>query len=330
MDKPSVCVLGAGSWGTALAIVLSAQGRQVCLLARDTGKASRMQQARENSAYLPGMNFPDSLTVTADLDEAIADSAAAVIALPCAVAEDYVKRLSQNYAGPMIAACKGLHPETLQRTDEMLANHVGENQIAILSGPSFAPEVARGLPTAITMAARDVDLASQAASLFDDTSLRVYTCTDVVGVTLGGALKNVVAIAAGIATGLQLGHNATAALITRGLPEISRLACACGANAETIHGLSGLGDLVLTCTGDLSRNRRFGMALAQGMDVKSAKQHIGQTAEGVRTAEAAYKLATRHNIDIPIMQAVYEVISGQATPMDAVQSLLARPSKSEY
>ncbi len=329
MSRP-LCVLGAGSWGTALAIVLAQGERAVRLVARDEAKAASMQRMRENTTYLPGLRFPDSLTVSADAVEAASGSAAVVIALPCAAAEAHVQHLSLHTSSPLIAACKGLHPDTLERTDEMLSRIADMGRVAVLSGPSFAPEVARGLPTALTLAAQNTTLAERTARLFEHTTLRIYTCTDVTGVAMGGALKNVIAIAAGITVGLNLGHNAIAALITRGLPEMSRLAEACGARPETIHGLSGLGDLVLTCTGELSRNRRFGMALARGMDVVEARRQVGQVVEGERTAAAVCQLADRHSVDIPIMRAVHEVISGRLAPMAAVQALLARPPRPEF
>jgi len=330
MSRCSICVLGAGSWGTALAIVLSRAGREVRLVARDDARAAHMQAEHENATYLPGLKFPELLEVTTGLETALADAAAVIIALPCVAVEAHVRRLSLHYREPLIAACKGLHPDTLERTDEMLTRVTDMHRVAVLSGPSFASEVARGLPTALTLAAQDMALAEQASQLFEGTTLRVYTCTDVIGVSLGGALKNVIAIAAGITVGLGLGHNAVAALITRGMPEMVRLASACGAMAETIHGLSGLGDLVLTCTGDLSRNRRFGMALAQGMDAVKAQRHVGQVVEGVRTSAAVRRLAASHGVDIPIMCAVDEVISGRLLPMDAVRALLARPARPEF
>jgi len=329
MSRP-VCVLGAGSWGTALAMVLARGGHMVRLVARDEEKAEHMQQMRENASYLPGLKFPDSLSVCADAIEAASGSTAVVIALPCAAAESQVQKLSPHTRCPLIAACKGLHPETLERTDEMLARITDMGRVAVLSGPSFAPEVASGLPTALTLAAENMALAEQAARLFGNTTLRIYTCTDMTGVAMGGALKNVIAIAAGITAGLNLGHNAIAALITRGMPEMARLASACGARPETVHGLSGLGDLVLTCTGDLSRNRRFGMALAHGMGAAEAERHVGQVVEGVRTATAACRLAAGHGVEIPIMHAVHEVIRGNITPETAVQALLARPSRPEF
>jgi len=329
MNGP-VCVLGAGSWGTALAMILARGGHVVRLVARNEEKATRMQQMRENTSYLPGLRFPDSLSVCADAIEAASCSTAVVIALPCAAAESHVQQLSPHIRCPLIAACKGLHPDTLERVDEMLARITDMDRVAVLSGPSFAPEVASGLPTALTLAADNAVLAERTASLFGHTTLRIYTCTDMAGVAMGGALKNVIAIAAGITAGLNLGHNAIAALITRGMPEMARLASACGAQPETVHGLSGLGDLVLTCTGELSRNRRFGMALARGMDAAEAERHVGQVVEGVRTAAAVCRLAARHHLELPIMYAVHEVIRGNITPTAAVQALLARPSRPEF
>ncbi len=326
--REPVAVLGAGSWGTALAMVLARGGREVRLLARDAEKAAAMEDARENGRYLPGIRFPDSLHVQADVDAALADVGACVIALPSTAAEAMLPKLGGNY--PVIAACKGLHPERLIRTDEMLAGHIEPQRIAILSGPSFAIEVARGQPTAITMAAGGLEQAARAAAFFDDTNFRVYLSDDMVGVAMGGALKNVVAIAAGIADGLELGHNSVAAVVTRGLAEVARLSVACGGRAETSMGLSGLGDLVLTCTGSLSRNRRFGMAIARGQGIGEACREIGQVVEGIRTAEAVDRLAVRLGIEVPLMQAVQQVLTGRLAVADAVAALMSRPERPEF
>ncbi len=326
-DK-AVAVLGAGSWGTALAMVLARNGREVRLLARDTAKAAAMESGRENRRYLPNIRFPDSLRVSADMDAVLDNIAACVVALPCTAATSILPMLHGDY--PVIAACKGLHPDSLIRTDEMLAEHIDARRIAILSGPSFALEVARGQPTAITMAARELGQAAHAASFFDDTNFRVYLSDDVVGVALGGALKNVVAIAAGMADGLELGHNSVAAVVTRGLAEMARLSVACGGRPETSMGLSGLGDLVLTCTGSLSRNRRFGMAMARGKSIAEARAEIGQVVEGVRTAEAIDHLATKLAIDVPLMQSVHHVLTGRLDIGNAVSLLMSRPERPEF
>ncbi len=323
-----VAVLGAGSWGTALAMVLARSGREVRMLARDDAKASAMQSSRQNQRYLPGIRFPDSLQVHADIDVVLDGISACVVALPCTAAETVLPRLNGDY--PVIAACKGLHPESLIRTDEMLGQHLADERIAILSGPSFAVEVARGQPTAITMAATELSRAAYAASFFDDTNFRIYLSDDVIGVALGGALKNVVAIASGMADGLELGHNSVAAVVTRGLAEIARLSTACGGRPETSMGLSGLGDLVLTCTGSLSRNRRFGMDIASGLSVAEAKADIGQVVEGVRTAEAVAQLAGKLAVDVPLMQSVHQVLIGKLDIGDAVASLMSRPERPEF
>ena len=326
----AVCVIGAGSWGTALAMVLARHGREVRLLARDAAKAAAMQQARCNNDYLPGINFPASMHVTGSGDEALQGSAAVVVATPCSAAGEILPSVATGCSGPVIAAFKGLDPESFERSDELLVRHVGVERAAILSGPSFALEVARGLPTAITMAAGDLELARRAGAFFDDTAFRIYSSDDMAGVALGGALKNVIAIAAGIAAGLNLGHNAEAAVVTRGLAELMRLAGAAGARRETLMGLSGLGDLVLTCTGELSRNRRLGMALAEGLDPQSAQARIGQVAEGVRTARAAHAMAKAMQVDVPLMEAVNLVLHKQLAAAAAVSRLMARPERSEF
>lgn len=326
--KEKACVIGSGSWGTALAMVMARHGRPVELVARTTDKAAAMETGRENSAYLPGIRFPDSLHVTADRAAALNDAAIIVLALPCAASLALLPELA-DLPQPVVAACKGLSPDTHERVDEFLTRHVGEERAALLSGPSFAAEVAEGRPTAITMAARELHLARTAATFFDDSSFRIYTSTDMTGVSLGGALKNVIAIAAGISDGLQLGHNAIAALVTRGIAEISRLAVACGGRQDTLNGLSGLGDLVLTCTGQLSRNRKLGILLTQGLSREEARRQIGQVVEGERTAAAACTLADEFGIDMPITRTVHAILEGHIAPQEAVRALLSRPERQE-
>lgn len=311
-------------------MVLAANKQEVRLVARTDEIASTMQITRENSTYLPGILFPELLSVTGEINQALAGVTAVVLAVPCKALNVYLPTLAEACEVPVIVASKGLHPETLERPDELLSRFLGVNRVVLLSGPSFALEVAQGLPAALTMAAIDEQLARQTAELFCHTNLRIYTSNDPAGVAMGGSLKNVIAIAAGISDGLELGHNAIAALITRGLAELTRLATACGGKQSTIMGLSGLGDLVLTCTGDLSRNRRFGYALAKGASSKEAKQKIGQAVEGVQTAEAACRLARKHHVDAPIMNTVYQLIKGEITPANAVESLMRRSGKSEY
>jgi len=324
-----VCVLGAGSWGTALALVLARSGqRRVRLYTHDPVHAAEINRQRENSRYLPGIALPDHIHVTSRIDAVVSDIDACIYALPCAAVDDYLPRLADGDY-PVIAACKGLHPKTLKRSDEMLAQYIERCRIAILSGPSFAHEVARNQPTAITMAAEHLELAQRAAAFFDDTNFRIYLSDDVIGVAMGGALKNVIAIAAGMADGLGFGHNSVAAAVTRGLSEMARLTVACGGQQETMMGLSGLGDLVLTCTGSLSRNRRFGMAVATGKGVEQAKAEIGQVVEGVRTAEAVDHLAGKLGIELPLMQCVHRVLTGELQIQDALTLLMSRPERVE-
>jgi len=328
-SRQKVCVLGAGSWGTALALVLARSGqRQVRLVASNDAQAIAINRAGENLRYLPGIPLSENIEVTADLQAAIQDIDVCVYALPCIAVDDYLPLLADG-SYPVVAACKGLHPETMARTDQMLAKYIDKERIALLSGPSFAKEVAEGQPTAITMAADDMATAEKAASYFDDTNFRIYLSDDLIGVAMGGALKNVIAIAAGMGDGLGLGHNSVAAVVTRGLSEIARLAQACGGRQETLMGLSGLGDLVLTCTGSLSRNRQFGIAIAQGKDFTTAKEEIGQVVEGVRTAKAVFQMAETMQIELPLMQSVHLVLAGELAIAEALVQLMSRPEKAE-
>ncbi len=332
MNQQQVTVWGAGSWGTALAMVLAKHGRPVSLIARNQGTADKLNAAHENSRYLQGMTFPNSLKAIGqehpDLPNILDQSFATVLALPCAAAETALIRL-RDFKHPVIAANKGINPETLERVDELLIRFVGKSRTLLLSGPSFAAEVATGKPTAITLAAGTLELAREVSTLFDDGNFRVYTSTDLVGVALGGALKNVIAIAAGMAEGMHLGHNALAALVTRGIAEISRLTVACGGQPETMAGLSGLGDLLLTCTGSLSRNRKMGTALASGLSVEKAREYVGQVVEGEKTATAAIKLAKTYQVEMPITYMVYAVLQGDTTPKHALKALMERPQRDE-
>ncbi|MBF0282738.1 MAG: NAD(P)-dependent glycerol-3-phosphate dehydrogenase [Zetaproteobacteria bacterium] len=328
MKALPVCVIGAGSWGTALAMVLAAQGRAVRLLARSEDQAQAMQHARCNTRYLPESSFPDSLTVMHDFTQATAGVAAVVLAVPSHAATPFLLQLAPLNM-PVIAAFKGFQHEGGDSAEALLRRHLGDGRSLILSGPSFAKEVAQGLPTAMTLAATDLSLAKAIAELFHHGHFRIYVSNDMVGVAMGGSLKNIIAIAAGVAEGLHLGHNAMAALVTRGMVEISRLAYCFGARSETLNGLSGLGDLVLTCTGSLSRNRKMGMALAHGMSVDAARQHVGQVVEGEMAAHIALSLARAHQIEMPITEAVCRLLIGELTAKEAVGILLERPSATE-
>jgi len=332
MNEQRVTVWGSGSWGTALAMVLAKHGRPVDLITRNQATADTLNKEHENARYLSGLTFPPSLRAIGqehpELPNILKQSFATILALPCDVAETALIRL-REYEHPVIAANKGINPDTLERVDELLIRFVGIDRTLLLSGPSFAAEVASGKPTAITLASADGDLAYQMSKLFDDGNFRVYTSSDLTGVALGGALKNIIAIAAGMAEGMHLGHNAMAAVVTRGIAEISRLTEACGGKAETMAGLSGLGDLLLTCTGSLSRNRKMGMALASGLSAQEARKYVGQVVEGEKTTKAAVALAKKYHIDMPITQTVYAVLQGDLSPKKALISLMERPQRDE-
>jgi glycerol-3-phosphate dehydrogenase (NAD(P)+) len=291
-----------------------------------------MAVRRANAVYLPDVRFPERLHVTADLAEALRDTEFIVSAVPSHGTRDIV-RLAARYVRPgttVVSATKGLERETLFRVSEVVEQELGERaRVAVLSGPSFAAELVRELPTAVSVASRDQAIVHQVQEEFRAPYLRLYGTSDVIGVEIGGALKNVIAIAAGVVEGLGLGHNALAGLITRGLAEISRLACAAGANRETLAGLTGLGDLVLTCTGSLSRNRHVGIELARGRSVQDVLASMKMVAEGVRTTEAALALAERHGVELPIAAQVAELLAGRKDAKTALYELMLRPQRAE-
>lgn len=338
MSNPkSFAVLGAGSYGTALAIVLASNGHQVNLWARDEQQAKAMQQERSNARYLPDVDFPDSLHVLSDIAEVMRECSVILIAVPShafrsalKVIEPYLSQQSSSAKIPIIWASKGLDPDTGDLLGNVLIEELGREQPhAILSGPSFAKEMARGMPTAISLASEQRELAAQLAVDFHNERFRVYISTDVIGLQIGGAVKNVVAIGAGIADGLGFGSNARTALITRGLAEMKRLGVALGGKPETFNGMAGMGDLVLTCTDDQSRNRRFGLALGQGGDREGAETAIGQVVEGVRNAHEIHMLSERVGVEMPICEAIYKIIYENADPKVAAHELLTRDLKVE-
>ncbi|HET9046306.1 MAG TPA: NAD(P)H-dependent glycerol-3-phosphate dehydrogenase [Casimicrobiaceae bacterium] len=327
-----VALFGAGAWGTALAVHL-AQRMRVALWARDAAHAALVAEARENARYLPGISLPASLAVTADLAEA-AQAATAIVATPVAALVEVVERLGAAGArAPLAWLSKGFVEAPELAAGVGLAHQVLAPRwpapVGVVSGPSFAEEVAHGLPTALVVAATDAGFARALAGQLRDTALRAYDSADLAGVEAGGAIKNVLAIAAGACDGLGFGQNARAALITRGLAEATRLAAAMGGDPRTLMGLAGLGDLVLTCTGDLSRNRRVGLSLARGESLPAILASIGHVAEGVHAARAARRLALHHGVDMPIVEAVYRVLYEELPPRRAVEALLAREPKSE-
>ncbi|MBI2994337.1 MAG: NAD(P)-dependent glycerol-3-phosphate dehydrogenase [Gammaproteobacteria bacterium] len=324
-------ILGAGSWGTALALVLARKGVVTRLWDCDRAHVHRLAAERCNQRYLPGIPLPGEIVPVPDLGSALADVRDIVVAIPCEGLRCSMQQLGLLRRGNMrmCIASKGLEPGTLALNHEVIADCLGPVPVAVLSGPSFAAEVAAGQPTAVTLASASAEIVEVFAGYFHDNLFRIYTSSDIIGVQVGGAVKNVIAIAAGIADGLGFGANTRAALITRGLAEITRLGLAVGGRRETFTGLAGLGDLVLTCTDDQSRNRRLGLALARGRTLEETQAAIGQVIEGVRTAQAVRLLAGRHGIEMPITEQVVNVIEGTATPAAAVKALLAREPRSE-
>ena len=333
-----IAIVGAGAWGTGIAIVLGRKGtHRVRLWAHEADVCESIMQRRLNEKFLPGRVIPESVSASNDLDETIGGAQIVVSVMPSqhcrALFERMRPLIPQNAI--VVSATKGLEEGTLQRMTEVIAEVLkreGRSSPAVgaLSGPSFAQEVARGDPTAITIASQDDALLRMVQTEFSDSSFRVYTNRDVIGVELGGALKNIVAIAAGICDGLGFGHNSVAALITRGLAEMTRLVVACGGRAETMAGLAGLGDLVLTCTGGLSRNRSVGVELGRGRKLPDiiAGMH-GMVAEGVFTTTAAVGLAQAHGVEMPITEQMHAILHHGKSPREAIQELMSRSGKSE-
>ena len=321
-------VLGAGSWGTAIAAVLA--GRHATRLwARDPAQARSIAAARRNARYLPEIELPDSLEVTPDIAFALDGAELLLVATPVAGLRDVARRVAEART-PLILLCKGFEQESGALPHQIIESELGNGHACgVLSGPSFALEVAQGLPCALTLASRDAALSRAAAMLLHGGRMRIYHGTDVIGVEIGGAVKNVMAIAVGVSDGLGLGQNARAALITRGLAEIARLGQALGGQAETLMGLSGAGDLILTATGDLSRNRRVGLGLARGRPLTEVVAALGHVAEGVHSAREVLKLARLRKIEMPVTEAVAALLDGRLAAAGAVEQLLARDAKSE-
>jgi len=332
MTASSVCVLGAGSWGTALAVLLSQDNKPCRLWAHNPKHIQDMAETRRNLRYLPTVALPDSLQLESELETAVSNVDIILIAVPSHAFRETLRNLAPLLQpGQGIAwASKGLEAESHKLLSQVVHEEISNvHPAAVISGPTFAREVAAGLPTAVTVASADEAFANQIAERLHTETFRAYTSQDVIGVQVGGAVKNVLAIAAGIADGLGFGANTRSAVITRGLAEISRLGHVLGADAATFMGLAGLGDLVLTCTDDQSRNRRFGKALAAGTPVEQAFAEIGQVVEGAQTAKVLHELATQLEVDMPICEEVYRVIYEQLPPKQAVSDLLHRSQKSE-
>jgi glycerol-3-phosphate dehydrogenase (NAD(P)+) len=326
-----LAVLGSGAWGTALAVSF-AQRHQVTLWARDAQLIATMRSTHRNQRYLPDVNLPDELQFSPDVNEALAEVELVIVAVPVAALRSTLQLIAQlpKPVG-VIWVCKGFESGTSQFPHQIVADILPQTfSRAVLSGPSFAQEVARSLPTALTLASGDGEFAQRTAKSLHHSRLRIYSSTDVVGVEIGGAIKNVLAIAAGICDGMKMGLNARAALLTRGLAEMTRLGLQMGGRAETLGGLSGVGDLILTCTGDLSRNRQVGMLLAQHKSLENILSELGHVAEGVYTAREVHNIAQKLGVEMPICEAVYRVLYENLPADKAVEALLSRQPGNEF
>ena len=327
-----IAILGAGSWGTALAVHLARVGHHVRLWSVEPFVVAEMLERRANATYLPDVSLPAEVEPTGALDQAVAGASIVVAAVPSHAMRTVMRQAAPTLApgATIVSVAKGLELATGLRMSQVIAAEVGERHPAVaLSGPSFAVEVARQLPTAVSVACERIDAAGRVQEEFRGKFFRLYATTDVAGVEIGGAMKNIIAIAAGVVDGLGLGHNTLAALITRGLAEISRLAAAEGGRRETLAGLTGLGDLVLTCTGPYSRNRHVGVELAHGRPIAEILTSMKHVAEGVKTAEAALAMGSRRGIELPITAQMADVLAGRKTPRAALEDLMLRPQRIE-
>ena len=327
----NLAIIGGGSWGTALALVLAPRFERVKLWVYETDLAERMGASRINDIYLPGFSLPPTVEVSSELAAALDGAEIVLSVVPSHLVRGLYEQMRPHLRDSMVfvSATKGLENGTLLRMSEVIGAVTGSGRIVVISGPSFAREVARMEPTALVAAAEDAGLAAIVQEAFSGPTFRVYTSTDRAGVEVGGSIKNVVAIGAGVLHGLGLGHNALAALITRGLAEMTRLAVAMGGRPQTLAGLAGLGDLVLTCTGDLSRNRTVGIELARGRRLEEITGSMKMVAEGVKTTNAAVDLARRYGVEMPIAQEMYRVLHDGVAPREAIRRLMERALKGE-
>ncbi|BDC49090.1 glycerol-3-phosphate dehydrogenase [NAD(P)+] [Bryobacterales bacterium F-183] len=327
----TLTVVGAGAFGTAMAIAFAPRVEKVRLWAFEKDVVDAMQSTGENAAFLPGFRLPANLSFTSDLRDAVTGADCVLGAMPSQHARRIYSEMRPYFSmrQRLVSATKGIENGTLLRMSQVIEQVLDRPPVAVLTGPSFAKELAAGLPSAMVVASTNRHLATEFQETFSGGSVRLYTQDDPIGCEIGASIKNVVSVASGIVTGLRLGHNTTAALITRGLREMTRLAEALGGRAETMAGLAGLGDLVLTCTGDLSRNRRVGILLAEGQTLEQITGSMRTVAEGVHTTYAAYDLAVKHNLDLPIVTAMYQILKHGKTPRQAIHELMERPLKGE-
>lgn len=331
MDLKNIAVIGAGSWGTALAVSLSRKGHQVRIWDVDSQHVARLKEQRENTKYLPGVAFSNSLQPVDTVEEAMKDAYMTVFSAPAqhfrSALDSALPYISQDMI--VVNVAKGIEQKTLKRMSEIARDKMVNMKYVTLSGPSHAEEVGLNMPTTVVVASSDIKLAECVQDVFMTDTFRVYTNNDVVGVELGGSLKNIIALGAGISDGMGYGDNAKAAMMTRGIAEITRLGVKLGADAHTFAGLSGIGDLIVTCTSMHSRNRRCGILIGEGMNPKEATEQVGMVVEGMYTTEAAYQLAKREGVEMPITEGIYAVINDQINARDAVNQLMTRDKKSE-
>ena len=329
MEK--MCVIGAGSWGSALALSLYKNGHDVHMWTRDVEQVEEINDTRENSKFLPGIIFPDDLIVSNHLEEVIKNSKIVVLAVPSQAVRSVCRQIKSfiNNNQIIVDVAKGLEKGTGLRLSEVVKEELPYNPYVTLSGPSHAEEVSKFMPTTLVAACEDIKYAEEVQDTFMSPSLRVYTNPDIVGVELGGALKNIIAFGAGMCDGLGYGDNTKAALMTRGISEIGRLGVAMGANVNTFTGLAGIGDLIVTCTSMHSRNRRAGILMGQGKSLKETLEEVQMVVEGITATEVAYKVSRELNIDMPITEAIYSVLYKGANPNEAVLELMTRSKKHE-
>jgi glycerol-3-phosphate dehydrogenase (NAD(P)+) len=324
MEK--ICVLGAGSWGSALALVLAKKGYEVSMWTLNEEQANKINKTRENIEYLPGVLFPNNIAVTTNLEEAVVDSRIIVLAVPSQAIRSVSKQIKPFVKDEQILVdvAKGLEKGSGLRLSQVCEQELPKNPYVTLSGPSHAEEVAKDIPTTVVVASQDLEIAQIVQDVFMSPKFRVYTNPDIVGVELGGALKNIIAFGAGICDGLGYGDNAKAALMTRGISEIGRLGAAMGANLSTFAGLSGIGDLIVTCTSMHSRNRRAGILIGQGKNLEETLEEVKMVVEGITATEVAYEVAKELNIDMPITNAIYSVLHNGSNPNEVVIELMMR------
>ena len=324
MEK--ICVLGAGSWGTALALVVAKKGYNVSMWTLSEGQCKKVNNTRENTDYLPGVSIPQNIQITTDLEESIKDSSVIVLAVPSQAIRGICKQIKPfvNKNQILVDVAKGLEKGTGLRLSQVCETELPECEYVVLSGPSHAEEVSRDIPTTVVVASKDLTTAEKIQDIFMSPKFRVYTNPDVVGVELGGALKNIIAFGAGICDGLGYGDNAKAALMTRGIREISRLGVAMGAETSTFSGLSGIGDLIVTCTSMHSRNRRAGILIGQGKSLEETLKEVKMVVEGITATEVAHEVAKKLNIEMPITNAIYSVLHDGANPDEVVDELMMR------